>query len=83
MGSHLVSTPSDFGSQGARPTHPELLDYLSKRLIDGGWKLKPIHKLIVMSSVYRQSNVATDASLKNDPDNQLWSRRPPLRSPPA
>lgn len=79
FGKGLVATPSDFGAQGARPTHPELLDYLARRLIDGGWKLKPIHKLMVMSSVYRQSSAATEASLQGDPDNQLWSRRPPLR----
>lgn len=79
FGRGLVATPSDFGSQGARPTHPKLLDYLAGKLVEEGWKLKSIHKLIVMSSVYRQSGAATEASLKHDPDNQLWSRRPPLR----
>ena len=49
FGKGIVATTSDFGYMGERPTHPELLDCLAKRLIDGGWKLKPLHKLIVMS----------------------------------
>lgn len=79
FGAGIVATPSDFGQQGARPTHPELLDYLARTLIEGGWKLKPIHKQILMSSAYRQSGATGDAALQRDPDNQLWWRRPPLR----
>ncbi len=79
FGVGLVATPSDFGSQGAAPTHPELLDYLAGKLIEGGWKLKPIHKRIVMSAVYRQQVWESHAGLKHDPDNQLWWRRRPLR----
>lgn len=78
-GKGLVATPSDFGSQGAQPTHPELLDFLAKKLVQGGWKLKPIHKLIVMSAVYRQTSSASQQSLEKDPDNHLLSRRAPLR----
>ena len=55
MGRGIVATPSDFGAQGERPTHPELLDYLAGELIANGWRLKPIHKLIMTSAVYMQS----------------------------
>lgn len=79
FGVGLVATPSDFGSQGARPTHPELLDYLAQQLIAGGWKLKPLHRLIMTGAVYRQSREASEAGLQHDPDNKLWWRRPPLR----
>lgn len=79
FGVGIVATPSDFGQQGARPTHPELLDYLANQLIDSGWRLKPVHRLIMLSSVYRQSGESNDAGQKADPDNQLWWRRPSLR----
>ena len=79
FGMGIVATPSDFGRQGALPTHPELLDYLARKLIEGDWKLKPIHKLILTSAVYRQSGESRPAGLKNDPDNRLWWRRPPQR----
>ena len=75
MGRGIVATPSDFGSQGAKPTHPELLDYLAAELIRGGWKLKPIHKLIMMSAVYRQSGEDNPLAARTDPENQLWWRR--------
>ncbi len=79
MGRGIVATPSDFGSQGARPTHPELLDYLATELIRGGWKLKPIHKLIVMSAVYRQSGEDDPHAAQVDPENHLWWRRGAMR----
>ena len=75
MGRGLVATPSDFGSQGAAPTHPELLDHLARELIAGGWKLKPVHKQIMMSAVYRQSGADNSRAAKIDPDNHLWWRR--------
>ena len=53
FGRGIVATPSDFGAQGERPTHPELLDWLAGELIRDGWRLKPIHKLIMTSAVYR------------------------------
>src|SRR5262249_42707684 len=53
LGRGLVDTPSDFGYQGERPTHPELLDWLAAELIQSGWRLKHIHKLILMSAVAR------------------------------
>jgi len=55
FGEGLVSTPSDFGVNGARPTHPELLDWLAAELVAHGWSLKPIHRLIVTSATYRQA----------------------------
>ena len=79
LGMGIVNTPSDFGSQGTPPTHPQLLDYLAKQLIQSGWKLKPIHKLIMASATYQQSGSVNQAAMKNDPDNQLWWRRPPRR----
>ena len=56
FGTGIVATPSDFGYMGERPTHPELLDWLAAQLRAGGWRLKPLHKLIVMSQTYRQSS---------------------------
>jgi hypothetical protein len=56
FGLGLVATPNDFGAQGARPAHPELLDWLALELIRSGWRLKPIHQLIMTSAVYQQSS---------------------------
>jgi hypothetical protein len=79
LGKGLVRTPNDFGVQGELPTHPELLDYLAAELIRNGWKLKPIHKLIVTSAVYAQSGESNEAGLKVDPTNTLWWRVQPRR----
>ncbi len=79
FGRGLVSTPSDFGLQGERPTHPELLDWLATELIANGWRLKPIHKLILTSSAYRQGSAFNKASAAVDPDNRLLWRRVPRR----
>ena len=74
LGHGIVGTPNDFGAQGDAPTHPELLDYLAAELIKNGWKLKPIHKLIVTSAVYMQTGELHDAHLKVDPQNRFWWR---------
>jgi hypothetical protein len=75
FGRGIVSTPSDFGLQGERPTHPELLDYLAQELISNGWSLKAIHRLIMSSSVYMQSGHATAENRQTDPGNLLiWWR---------
>ena len=58
FGQGIVATPNDFGVTGALPTHPELLDYLAIELIDSGWSLKHIHRLIVSSNVYRQQSIS-------------------------
>lgn len=79
MGRGIVATPSDFGVRGERPTHPELLDYLATELIKNGWRLKPIHKLILTSAVYQTSSAADEAKLKLDRDNNLCWRRPAKR----
>jgi cytochrome c553 len=73
MGRGLVNTPGDFGRQGERPSHPELLDWLADAFVRGGWKLKPLHRLIVLSSAYRQSSVQ-EASLRQDAENRLYGR---------
>ena len=70
----IVATPNDFGAQGAPPTHPELLDWFAAELIRGGWRLKPIHQLIMTSGVYQQDTSAAAAKLKADPSNALLSR---------
>ena len=72
LGRGIVSTPSDFGTRGEKPTHPELLDYLATELIRNGWKLKSIHKQILMSAVYQQSSQVDEAKVKLDRDNVLF-----------
>jgi hypothetical protein len=79
MGRGIVATPSDFGKQGERPTHPELLDWLAAELIRNEWRLKPIHKLIMTSAVYMQSNATDDRRLAADRDNTLYWHRPGRR----
>jgi hypothetical protein len=74
FGAGLMTTPEDFGTQGALPSHPELLDWLAVELMDHGWSLQHIHRLIVDSATYRQSAVATPELLARDPDNVLLAR---------
>lgn len=76
FGVGLVKTANDFGIKGDRPSHPELLDWLAAGLIDNGWRLKPIHRAIVLSATYRQSRlspVAAEAA-RDDPENRLLWR---------
>ncbi|HSI12156.1 MAG TPA: DUF1549 domain-containing protein, partial [Chthoniobacter sp.] len=73
FGRGIVNTPSEFGALGERPTHPELLDWLASEFMTGGWKLKPLHRLMVLSTTYRQSS-QNDASLQTDADNRLFAR---------
>jgi len=75
FGRGIVATPSDFGTRGERPSHPELLDWLAGELIRGGWKLKPIHKLIVTSAAYTQAGEVTESGKQLDPENLLIWRR--------
>ena len=80
FGQGIVTTPSDFGLGGDRPSHPELLDWLSQRLLEGGWRLKPVHRLIVMSAAYRQSSLTQDAKAAAlDSSNRLLWRQNPRR----
>lgn len=76
FGHGLVSTPEDFGFQSSAPSHPELLDYLATELMQNGWQLKHIHRLIVDSATYRQSSVAPADAWQNDPNNELLARGP-------
>ena len=76
---HRRTPSSDFGTRGDPPSHPELLDYLASELIRGGWKLKPIHKLIVTSAAYQQCSARDEAKVKIDPDNTLVWRQPMRR----
>jgi hypothetical protein len=72
FGHGLVRTPNDFGLKGERPTHPELLDWLAVELVESGWSLKHIHRLIVTSAAYRQRSAAdNETGRKVDPDNRL------------
>jgi hypothetical protein len=79
FGRGLVSTAEDFGTQGARPTHPELLDWLATELPRRGWSQKTMLRLIVTSATYRQSSAATPALLARDPRNELLARGPRFR----
>jgi hypothetical protein len=81
FGVGIVATPNDFGAQGEKPTHPELLDYLATELVRQGWRLKAIHRLIVTSATYRQAsspscNAQADKATTVDPNNKLlWHAR--------
>jgi mono/diheme cytochrome c family protein len=79
FGRGIVATPSDFGTRGEPPTHPELLDWLAQELIRGGWRLKPIHRLILTSQAYKQSSTADPAKLEHDHENKLVWRFTPRR----
>jgi hypothetical protein len=75
FGHGLVRTPNDFGIRGDRPRHPDLLDWLAVDLIESGWSLKHVHRLIVMSATYRQSSRnADERDVRIDPDNRLLAR---------
>ncbi|MBS0205529.1 MAG: PSD1 domain-containing protein [Planctomycetes bacterium] len=74
FGKGIVDTPSNFGVSGSAPTHPELLDWLARQLIANGGRLKPLHKVLLMSATYRQSSQHRDAAAKIDPSNQLLWR---------
>jgi hypothetical protein len=74
FGRGLVATPNDFGRMGQRPSHPELLDFLANQFVEGGWKWKPVHRMILLSETYRQSSQTQSAeATEKDPENKwLW-----------
>ncbi len=73
FGKGIVASTSDFGMMGARRTHPELLDWLTTEFVKGGWKLKPLHRLIMTSAAYRQaSDYRPEAAAKDPSNNLLW-----------
>jgi hypothetical protein len=74
FGDGIVRTPSNFGQLGARPTHPELLDWLARRFVASGWSVKAMHRLILLSAAYQQSSKPPAATLRADPDNLSFGR---------
>jgi hypothetical protein len=79
FGTGLVATSEDLGTQSESPTHPELLDWLAVEVMDGGWSLKHLHRLIVTSAAYRQSSKVSPELAARDPYNRLLARGPRLR----
>ena len=79
FGYGLMRTENDFGTRGARPTHPELLDYLATRFIESGWSIKSLHRLIMHSHVYQLASTVDEATTKRDPDNRLLAHFPRRR----
>jgi hypothetical protein len=75
FGRGIVSSPNDFGRMGAHPSHPELLDWLANQFVADGWKLKPIHRMILLSSAYQESSLSPiekDGNEKDSDDALLW-----------
>lgn len=79
FGIGIVSTSEEFGSQGELPVHPELLDWLAVELVDSGWDIKHLVRLLVTSATYRQSSRVTDDLIARDPQNRLLARGPRFR----
>jgi mono/diheme cytochrome c family protein len=79
FGEGLVRTPNDFGMRGDRPSHPELLEWLAADLVAHGWKLKRLHRTILLSATYRQASSFDAQKAKVDPDNRLLGRMRPRR----
>src|SRR5579871_3193650 len=75
FGRGIVASANDFGRMGSRPSHPELLDWLATRFIEAGWKMKPIHRMILLSSAYRESSISPIEKLAEEKDSDnalLW-----------
>ncbi|MDB4680036.1 DUF1553 domain-containing protein [Planctomycetaceae bacterium] len=79
FGTGIVATPNDFGYMGVKPTHPLLLDWLAKQLHEHNWRLKPLHKMIVLSQSYRQSSLFREEAARIDGDSRYLWRFPPRR----
>src|SRR6185436_16440815 len=79
FGRGIVNTPGDFGRQGERPSHPELLDWLASEFAQSGWDLKKMHKLILTSQTWRQSSQQRDDAMRIDPGTTLLWRYPVRR----
>ena len=77
FGKGIVGTPNDFGAQGDPPTHPELLEFLANTLVRAEWKLKPLHRMIMLTDAYQQSHEITPENFAIDPTNKfLWHYQP-------
>jgi mono/diheme cytochrome c family protein len=81
FGTGLVKTTEDFGIQGEKPSHPDLLDWLARELDQSGWDIKALHRLLVTSATYRQSSRTTPEVLERDPENRLLAHGPRYRLP--
>jgi hypothetical protein len=79
FGVGLVDTPNDFGFNGGRPSHPELLDFLAADLAENGWRLKHLHRLIVTSATYRQASARDESAARVDAGNRLLGHMNPRR----
>ena len=79
FGHGIVATPGDLGRLGSQPTHPQVLDWLAREWIASGWSLKQLHRLIVTSTVFRQSSARRADAEAIDPENQFYWRKPLLR----
>jgi len=79
FGRGIVSTPSNFGTHGSLPSHPQLLDWLASELLSNGWSTKHLHRLIVTSNTYKQSSRLIPKSLEQDPENKYLWRWPQRR----
>ena len=75
FGEGLVRSPDNFGLLGDKPTHPALLDWLSRRFIASGWTTKSLHREVMLSSAYQMQTTFNEAAFLADPDNRLWWRR--------
>lgn len=81
FGAGIVETSENFGMQGSRPTHPELLDYLARQFVNSGWNVKQMLKEMVLSATYRQDSARTEKLAQVDPLNKLYARGPSERLP--
>jgi len=79
FGVGLVDTPNDFGRNGARPSHPELLDWLAREFVESGWSVKHLHRMILRSATWRQSSAPHAEGLAKDAGNRLLWRFAPRR----
>ena len=81
FGIGLVKTVGDFGTQGEKPSHPRLLDWLARRFVESGWDLKALHRVFLTSETYRQTSRVTETLQARDPENRLLARAPRYRLP--
>ncbi|MFL3657224.1 MAG: DUF1553 domain-containing protein, partial [Opitutales bacterium] len=81
FGKPLAGNPNNFGAKGGKPSHPKLMDWLASEFIDGGWKIKRMHRLIMLSDTYKQSSLHPDRKKLEikDPNNDLFASYPPRR----
>src|SRR5690606_6081518 len=74
FGRGIVASPNNFGLLGLPPTHPELLDWLAAEFVRGEWRIKRMHRLMVLSQTYRMSSAGNEQALAQDPQNNLFWR---------